>query len=255
MKNKSNFLSKKEFKRGEFDIVYIDYEEFLEITKMSESNFKNQAKKYKIKSLESKGYIVKNIDGIGTKAIFHCEISDELKTMMQLKEVLGINVKYPKVMEEYLKLLCSDESEFYLSKSDGEIANILLHCFDLKYSSLKVYISHCRKELVECGWMKPIVTDRRSSVATKRRFVLKNTTTKKSKDISSDEFLNNYRDIYYPEVQKLERDYLISSQSVSLSKEQRKQIRSQAKEKLQNVIEGNMYVVYKKEFKIGGFDD
>ena len=47
--------------------------------------------------------------------------------------------------------------------------------------------------------------------------------------------------------------YLISSQSVSLSKEQKKQIRSQAKEKLQNVIEGNMYVVYKKEFKIGGF--
>ena len=148
LKNKNDFYPKKEFERGEFGIVHIDYKRFLEITKMSESNFKNQAKKYKIKSLESKGYIVKNIDGIGIKAVFHCEVSDELKTKTQLKEVLGINVKYPKVMEEYLKLLCSDESEFYLSKSDGEIANILLPYFDLKYSSLKVYISHYRKELV-----------------------------------------------------------------------------------------------------------
>lgn len=205
--------------------------------------------------MESFGYIVNHIEGSGFNTVFHCEVSDDLKTMIQLKEVLRVNVKYPKVMEEYLKLLCSDESELYLSKSDGEIANVLLPYFDLKYNSLRKYILHCRKELVGCGWMKPIVTDRRSSVATKRRFVLKNTTTKKSKDISSDEFLNNYRDIYYPEVQKLERDYLISSQSVSLSKEQRKQIRSQAKEKLQNVIEGNMYVVYKKEFKIGGFGE
>lgn len=236
-------------------MLYINYLDFLKVTNISESSFKKRTKKEKIKALEVKGYIVSNIDGIGIKAVFCCEATEELQARLDLKDVLGIDVKYPIVMNEYLKLLCSDNVNFYLSSSDSEITNILFNRFNLKFNTLKNYLFRCRKDLELCGWMKPIVKDRKDKNATKRRFVIRSKITGETKDISSDEFIDNYRDIYYPEAFRL-KNKIIEVQNVSgLTKGQQNTIRSLAREKLEDTINGHMYFVYKKEFKIGGFNN
>ena len=59
---------------------------------MSEASFKKRTKQEKIKCLESKGYIVKEIDGIGTKAVFCCLLSSDLKLKKELEELLKVEV-------------------------------------------------------------------------------------------------------------------------------------------------------------------
>lgn len=236
-------------------MICIDYSDFLKVTNMSETSFKKRTKQEKIKCLESKGYIVKEINGIGTKAIFYCLETDDLKLKKELEQLLKVEVKYPKVMNEYLKLICSENDNFYLSRSDGEIATTLTPKFDYKFNTLKKYLSNCRLELTECGWMKPIVTNKMDKNATKRRYVIKDKETNTTKDIDCNEFLDNYRDIYYPEIQRLTKSVIKTQKITNTTDKQRRQICGMAKNRMEEVLNGKMYFVYIKEFKIGGFTD
>ena len=91
--------------------------------------------------------------------------------------------------------------------------------------------------------------------ATKRRYVIKDKETNTTKDIDCNEFLDNYRDIYYPEIQRLTKSVIKTQKITNTTDKQRRQICGMAKNRMEEVLNGKMYFVYIKEFKIGGFTD
>lgn len=233
----------------------INYHKFLAITNLSAETFKSVTIKKKIQSLASKGYVVTNVKGRGLLAVFECTKSSSLLLKEDLQETLGVSIKHPEVMEKYLELLCGAESEIYLFKSDLEISEILLKFFKLELNTLKMYVCNCRIELTKCGWMKPIDTDKCSSTATKKQYVIKDKITGERRIITPDEYLDNYKYIYFIHLDKFKKDYMEINNVTKIPKEDFRRIACKSRRLMEDAIGGYMYVVYKKEFKIGGFNN
>ena len=233
-------------------MIEINSDKFINITNMSKDTFLNTSKQRKIKSLEKLGYKVLNIKGMGVSSVFICELSEDMKLKQDLEEVIGVSIKYPKVMNKYFSLLLSDSMDvsFY---SDRKIAELLFKYFDLDLSVLKLYIIQCRKELVEAGMMKPIVRDKRSPEATERKYILRNNINYEEEIIDTNEAINNWRDLYYKKIEELTNIAKVNSTEKEVSDECSKQIRQQANKHMQEQLNGNMYVVFKKEFSLNKF--
>lgn len=228
----------------------INYNQFMKITKMSKDTFANTSKQRKTKSLEKLGYKVLDIRSRGLNSVFICEETEDLKLKRDLEEFVGVNIKYPKVMNKYLSLLLSDSIDisFY---SDRRIAEVLAKDFNSKLSSLRQSLIQCRKELIEAGMMKPVVRDRKDTNATERKFVLKSKCDFSERILDNDEAISNWRDLYYKRIKSL-KDIVKTNDSV-ITEECDKKIRQEAVKYMQDKIGGSMYTVYKKEFDINKF--
>lgn len=233
----------------------INYKMFLNISKMSEKTYKTTSTKRKISSLESKGYKVVNFKNKGIKMIFECELTNILLIKQILEDTLSVSIKYPDVMNVYFNILCNDDKEYYSYKSDLEMAELMVGSFKYEIDTLKKYIEGCRKDLIKANWMKPIIRDKYDTRASKRKFVVKNKETKEVRYITPDEFSDYYRDIYFVELEKIKKLYSSKLKANVLPKEIMSKIISEARKKLESEVGGYMYVVYKKEFKIGGFNN
>lgn len=228
----------------------INYNQFMNITKMSKDTFANTSKQRKINSLQKLGYKVLDIKGRGLNSIFICEETEGLKLKRDLEELIGVNIKYPKVMNKYLSLLLSSEIDisFY---SDRRVAEFLAKDFNSELSSLRQSLIQCRKELIEAGMMKPVVRDRKDTNASERKFVLKSKYDFSERILDNDEAINNWRDLYYKRITKI-KDIVKTDDNV-VTEECDKKIRQEAIKYMQDKIGGSMYTVYKKEFDINKF--
>ena len=240
------------------EIIYVDYKKFLEITGMSESNFKNQAKKYKIKSLESKGYIVRNIKGIGVKAIYECEISDKLRLENEIKNNIGLKVNNAFIMDIYLNMLTEENGVDYMFKSDREVAEIMKNNnFDTiskyKLSTVTTYVFICRKELVEAGWMKPIVKNKNEKYCTEKVYKIVNVEEGINKEITMEEFNKIYSELYFKNI--IDSIKIAKSIGLNLDKESLSNIATKARAEMFKAVGGLPVPIYKKDFKLGGFND
>ena len=228
----------------------ISYNQFMSITNMSKDTFANTSRKRKVKSLEKLGYKVLEIKGRGLNSIFICEETESLKLKRDLEELIGVNIKYPKVMNRYLSLLLSSEVDisFY---SDRRVAEVLAKDFNSELSSLRQSLIQCRKELIEAGMMKPVVRDRKDTNATERKFVLKSKYDFSERILDNDEAIDNWRDLYYKRIKEI-KDIVKTDDNV-VTEECDKKIRQEAIKYMQDKIGGTMYTVYKKEFNINKF--
>lgn len=229
----------------------ISYNQFMNITNMSKDTFANTSKQRKVKSLEKLGYKVLEIKGRGLNSVFVCEETEDLKLKKDLEEVIGVNIKYPKVMNKYLSLLLTDSVDvsFY---SDRRIAEIIVKDLKIELSSLIQYVIQCRKELIESGMMKPIVRDKTDRYATERKVVLKSNVDFSEKFIDTNEAIDNWKYLYFEKVKELSSIAKLNSGG-ELKRECNKEIRQKAIKYMQDEIGGSMYTVYKKEFDINKF--
>lgn len=229
----------------------INYDKFMSITNMSKDTFANTSKRRKAKSLERLGYKVLEIKGRGLNSVFVCEETEDLKLKKDLEDVIGINIKYPKVMNKYLSLLLADSMDisFY---SDRRVAEVLLKDFKIELSSLIQYVIQCRKELIESGMMKAVIRDKTDRNATERKVVLKSNVDFSEKFIDSNEAIDNWKYLYFEKVKELTNVAKLNSND-GLKRECNKEIRQKAFKYMQDKIGGSMYTVYKKEFDINKF--
>lgn len=229
----------------------ISYSQFMNITNMSKDTFANTSRQRKVKSLEKLGYKVLEIKGRGLNSVFICEETEDLKLKKDLEEVIGVNIKYPKVMNKYLSLLLADSVDvsFY---SDRRIAEIIVKDLKIELSSLIQYVIQCRKELIESGMMKPIVRDKTDRYATERKVVLKSNVDFSEKFIDNNEAIDNWKYLYFEKVKELSSVAKLNSGG-GLKGECNKEIRQKAIKYMQDEIGGSMYTVYKKEFDINKF--
>ena len=221
---------------------------------MSKDTFKATSIERKKKSLESKGYKVVEIKNRGVKSVFICEKTNTTLKKEQLEELLGVNIRHPIVMDKYLELLCNSEDDF-LYKTDTEVAKLLKKHLNYEFETLKTYIGRCRKELIKANWMKKIVRDKYSINTSKRKYILKDRDTKKIKNVTPEEFSDYYKNIYYKKVRELKVGTNEIFDNPEKNKELNKFISSQARRYLNEQINGDLIIIYKKEFKIGGFND
>ena len=240
------------------EIIYVDYKKFLEITGISESEYKKRENKSKSKRLESKGYIVKNIKGKGLNTVFECEMSEKLKLENQIKGTLGVDINNVFVMDIYLNMLIEENGVDYMFKSDREIAEIIKsgnHHTVSKYTinTLRKYILYCRKELVECGWMKPIVKNKNEKYCTEKVYKIVNVEEGINKEITIEEFNKIYSELYFKNI--TENIKIAKSIGLNLDKESLSNIASKARVKMFKAVGGMPVPIYKKDFKLGGFND
>ena len=232
-------------------MVEISYHKFLKVTGMSEETFKATSIERKKKSLLKQGFEVQSIKGRGVKAIFYCKENLLSKQKNEVQSILGVDTKHPDVMLRYLELM-KDEENLY--KSDFQLAKEVFNEFNYDLQTLKKYFCICRLELIDLGWMKPTVTDKRDRCCSKRKYFIK-FDNGEIQSISSDEFLDNYKMFYYEELNKSKREYCSVNNTSTIDEATLRFLQSRAKENMRNVIGGNMFVTYKREFKYGGFKD
>ena len=88
-----------------------------------------------------------------------------------------------------------------------------------------------------------------------RKYILKDRDTKKIKNVTPEEFSDYYKNIYYKKVRELKVGTNEIFDSPEKNQRLNKFIGSQARRYLNEQINGDLIILYKKEFKIGGFND
>ena len=233
-------------------MIEIKYNKFLEVTNMSPETFKATSIERKKKSLLKNGYKVLNIKGRGELATFYCEQTEDGVCKNEIKSILNIVSQHPKIMNIYLTMLLEDES--VLDMSDLEVAQIMSEKINCELSTLKRYVCNCRKDLVRANWMRPIIVDLKDRNCSKRSYFIKFSNGQR-KEITADEFFDNYNIFYYEKINQLKNKYTKSNNTLEIPKEVERLFKAEAYENMKNHIGGHMYVIYRKEFKFGGFEE
>ena len=231
-------------------MIEINYSKFLEVTNMSPETFKATSIERKKKSLLKNGYKVLSIKGRGESATFYCEQTEDGICKNEIKSILNIIPQHPKIMNVYLTMLLEDES--ILDMSDLEVAQIMSEKINCEVGTLKRYICNCRKDLVRANWMRPIIVDLKDRYYSKRKYFIKYPDGQR-KEITAQEFLDNYNIFYYEKINRLRINYAKANNTLDIPKEVEKHFKAEAYENMKNYIGGHMYVIYSKEFKFGGF--
>ena len=236
-------------------VIIIDYCKFKDITGISDENFKKRTKKEKIDRLLKNGYVVQNIYGIGIKAIFECEISDNFKLQKEIECKVGLSVKHPKVMDTYLNLLISKNGIDFMFMSDRQISEFInnenIGGLNYTTNTLKKYIYDCRMDLVDSGWMNPIIKNKNTKNKTDRVYKIINIKDGLNKDISLEEYNYLYSNIYYPYI--LSKVKELKDNNININKNILSNIAKEAKSKVFDVVKGVPTVIYKKDFNIEKF--
>lgn len=237
-------------------MIEINFNDFIKITNMSIETYKNTSISRKIKSLEKSGYKVIGINGRGEKALYLCE---EL-IGISLNNKLKIRVSHAEIMSIYLDMLCGEYSEDILFKSDREVASIILENNPkiqsmYKPNTLKRYICECRNQLVQIGWLTNIPKTKEQKLNSDKVYKIVNLEKGINDEITKEEFVEAYRDYYFKYIKDSLKLLDNIDENVIVGKSQLSIIAQKARKNMIDVLGGNPVVIYKKDFKLGGFDD
>ena len=122
-----------------------------------------------------------------------------------------------------------------------------------KLSTITTYVCVCRKELVEAGWMKPIVKNKNEKYCTEKVYKIVNVKEGINKEITVEEFNKIYSELYFKNI--IDSIKIAKSIGLNLDKESLSNIASKARVEMFRAVGGMPVPIYKKDFKLGGFDD